>query len=109
MSVYGDSKLRTWFEGAYKASGKKLDMGKACIRFKTIDALPLDVIGDAVSRVSVDDYIATYHRSREGTASARKTRGATKTAAKTATRRKPKRASTKKTARRAPPKRRKKR
>jgi len=65
MTVYGDGKLAAWFRDAYRASGKKLDMGKACIRFKTLDALPLDVIGEAISRVSVDAYVAAYEASRE--------------------------------------------
>jgi hypothetical protein len=64
MSVYGESRLGTWFRAAYKAAGKKLDMGKSCVRFKTLDALPLAVIGEAVSRVSVDDWVAIYEGSR---------------------------------------------
>jgi hypothetical protein len=64
MPVYGDAKLATWFRAAYRASGKKLDMGKSCVRFKTLDELPLDVIGEAVSRVPVDAYIAAYEASR---------------------------------------------
>jgi len=68
MSVYGDAALRTWFENAYKQAGKKLDMGKACIRFKTLDALPLDVIAQAISKVPVDTYVAAYEASRAKTA-----------------------------------------
>ncbi len=64
MSVYADAGLRKWFEAAYKKSGKKLDMGKACLRFKTLDALPLDVIGETVSRVPVDKYVASYEKGR---------------------------------------------
>jgi hypothetical protein len=64
MCVYGDDSLRTWFEKAYKQSGKKLDMGKSCVRFQTVDALPLDVIGEAVAKVSVDNYVAIYRRTR---------------------------------------------
>ena len=64
MTVYGDAKLGKWFRDAYAKSGKKLDMGKACIRFKTLDALPLDVIGEAVSKVPVDAFIASYELSR---------------------------------------------
>jgi hypothetical protein len=67
MTIYGDSKLHTWFKAAYQATGKKLDMGKACVRFKTLDALPLDVIGEAVSRVPVDAYVAIYEASRSRT------------------------------------------
>ena len=70
MSIYGDSKLREWFESAYAATGKKLDFGKACVRFKTLDALPLDVVGEAIAKVSVDDFIAAYERSRAETSEA---------------------------------------
>jgi hypothetical protein len=64
MSVYGSSELAAWFRDAYRATGKKLDMGKSCIRFKTLDALALDVVGDAIARVSVDDYVAGYEAQR---------------------------------------------
>jgi hypothetical protein len=67
MSVYSESKLGAWFKSAYEASGKKLDMGKACVRFKTLDALPLEVIGQAIAKVPVDDYVATYEASRSKT------------------------------------------
>jgi uncharacterized protein YdhG (YjbR/CyaY superfamily) len=72
MSVYGDTALRTWFEREYKKSGKKLDMGASCVRFKSLDALPLDVIGEAVAKVSVDKYVAIYRKSRENTAAGKK-------------------------------------
>ena len=58
MCVYGDDATRDWFEKAYRASGKKLDMGKACVRFKRLEDLPLEVIGQAVARVPVEKYIA---------------------------------------------------
>jgi hypothetical protein len=70
MQVYGDAKLRGWFEKAYKASGKKLDMGKGCLRFGSLDALPLDVIGELMSRVPVERYVAAYRKARAGTAKA---------------------------------------
>ena len=62
MSVYGDEELRKWFEAAYKKTGKKLDMGKSCVRFKSLDGLALDVVGDAISKVPVDEYVASYER-----------------------------------------------
>lgn len=62
MAVYGDKKLLEWFQKAYKASGKKLDMGKSCIRFKKLDDVPLDVIGELIAKISVKDYIAFYER-----------------------------------------------
>jgi hypothetical protein len=64
MCVYGSGELGTWFRDAYRATGKKLDMGKSCIRFTSLDALALDVVGQAISRVPVDAYVATYEASR---------------------------------------------
>lgn len=60
MSIYGDDGERAWFEEEFRRAGKKLDAGKSCVRFKTLDALPLDVIGRAVARVGVDEYLARY-------------------------------------------------
>jgi hypothetical protein len=67
MSVYGDATLRSWFEQAYKQAGKKLDMGKSCVRFKSLDALPLEVIGEAVSKVPVEQYVDVYRKARSET------------------------------------------
>ncbi len=64
MSVYGDAKLRKAFEIAYKKTGKKLDMGGCCVHFKKLDDLPLDVVGDTIARVAVDQYIERYEKSR---------------------------------------------
>ena len=59
----------------FAAAGKKLDMGKACVRFKKLDDLPLDLIGEAIARTSVAEYIASYEASRTAMASNRKARG----------------------------------
>jgi hypothetical protein len=75
MSVYGSSPLNKWFVAAYKKTGKKLDMGKACIRFKTLDALPLDVIGEAARKLTVDDWVAV-HEATHGEAAKAKRRAA---------------------------------
>ena len=72
MSVYGDAKLRQWFEKAFKASGKKLDMGKGCLRFKTLDDLPLPVISEVIAKVPVDAYVAAYEKVRASTATGKK-------------------------------------
>jgi uncharacterized protein YdhG (YjbR/CyaY superfamily) len=57
MTVYGDPATEQWFRKAYAAAGKKLDMGKSCVRFKTVEDLPLDVIGQVIARVPVKAYI----------------------------------------------------
>ena len=64
MCVYGNAKLRASFERGFRAAGKKLNMGKACVRFKSVDDLPLDVIGKAIASASVDRYIADYKAAR---------------------------------------------
>jgi hypothetical protein len=68
MSIYSSPALKSWFEAAFAKAGKKLDMGKSCVRFKTVDDLPLDVIGKAISKVGVDEFIATYEKARSKTA-----------------------------------------
>jgi uncharacterized protein YdhG (YjbR/CyaY superfamily) len=50
--------LRAAFEKDYQTSGKKLDMGKSCIRFKKLEDLALDVIGNYITKVSVAELIA---------------------------------------------------
>jgi Domain of unknown function (DU1801) len=53
---------------AYRAQGRKLDMGKACLRFKTLEELPLDVISEIVASTSVDERIAATEEGRDGRA-----------------------------------------
>ncbi len=53
-SVASDKALMDRLTKAYKAAGKKLDMGKGCLRFKTLEELPLDVIADMVASTSVE-------------------------------------------------------
>lgn len=62
MTVYGDPALEKWFRQAWVATGKKLDMGKACVRFKKLEDVPLDVIGLVIARVPVKDYIARIEK-----------------------------------------------
>jgi uncharacterized protein YdhG (YjbR/CyaY superfamily) len=54
------SELLSWFKDAWAKTGKKLDMGKACIRFKKADDLALDVLGEAFKRLPAKKYIETY-------------------------------------------------
>lgn len=61
MGIYANKELHDWFVGEYpKHSSRKLDMGKSCIRFKKFDDIPYDLIGELVTKVSVEDWIATY-------------------------------------------------
>ena len=56
-SVYGDSEHAQQFRREWAETGKKLDMGKSCIRFKRADDLPLDTIGDIVAAVPMARWI----------------------------------------------------
>ncbi len=60
MCIYGSREHEAWFREQWARTGKKLDMGKSCIRFRKLDDLPLDLIGQAVARVPVNDCIAFY-------------------------------------------------
>jgi hypothetical protein len=64
MGVYGDDDARQWLRERWTATGRKLDMGKSCVRFKRLDDVPLDLVGEAIARTSVEDFIARYERSR---------------------------------------------
>jgi len=64
-SIYMNENDADWFADKYKATGKKLDMGKSCVRFKKIDQLPVDLIGEAISKVSLDQFL-DYYRTVKG-------------------------------------------
>jgi len=62
--VYASDGVERRFRDAYATAGIKLDMGKSCVRFKRLDQLVPEAIADALSAVSVDDYIELYEASR---------------------------------------------
>ena len=64
LGVYGDEGASTWFRERWTETGKKLDMGKSCVRFRRLDDLPLELVGEAIGRLSVDEFLAAYERSR---------------------------------------------
>ena len=67
MNVYADKETERWFVERYRAIGKKLNMGKSCVRFKRVDDLPIDLIGDAIARTPVAEFIMHYEASRRRT------------------------------------------
>jgi hypothetical protein len=62
---YGDPTRAAKLKAGFKAAGKKLDAGKSCIRFKKLEDLPLDVIGEAIADIPADELIARYEKSRK--------------------------------------------
>ena len=64
MSIYGDEEKASDFDAEFEASGRKMDRGKSCVRFKKVDDLPMDLIGKTVAGTSLQEYIEIYERSR---------------------------------------------
>jgi Domain of unknown function (DU1801) len=64
MSIYGSPELTQRLKDGFRAAGKKLDMGKACIRFKAADELSLDVIGAIVAALSLERWVEIARAAR---------------------------------------------
>jgi hypothetical protein len=60
MGVYGQPEQEKWFRDAWAKTGKKLDMGKSCVRFKKLEDVALDVLGETIRRAPAKAYIAHY-------------------------------------------------
>ena len=63
MGLYGSPDLLKWFTTQHaKVSAKKLDMGKGCVRYKKPEDIPVDLIGELATKITVDDWIAMYEK-----------------------------------------------
>lgn len=61
MGMYADLNIMNWFASEYaKYSKTKLDIGKSCIRFKKVEAIPYELIGELASKISPEQWIALY-------------------------------------------------
>ena len=61
--IYADPKLMKWFTTEFpKHTDRKLDMGKSCIRFKKIDDIPMDLIGELMTKLTVEDWVKVYEK-----------------------------------------------
>jgi len=64
MGLYADKDMHDWFIAEFPNHSKyKLDMGKSCIRFKKPDAIPFELIGELVSKMTMEQWIALYEKS----------------------------------------------
>ncbi|MDV6166828.1 DUF1801 domain-containing protein [Flavobacterium sp. DG1-102-2] len=63
MGLYADKDMHDWFIAEFPNHSKyKLDMGKSCIRFKKPDAIPFELIGELVSKMTMEQWIALYEK-----------------------------------------------
>ena len=66
MGVYAQPELLEWFQSEYAARvPHKLDMGKSCIRFKKMDQIPLDLIGELAQKMNAQQWITLYEKGRK--------------------------------------------
>ena len=65
MGVYGDGEQARRFKEEFKRAGKKLDMGKSCVRFRTAADLALDAVGEVIAGTTPEQYIAIHEASRQ--------------------------------------------
>jgi uncharacterized protein YdhG (YjbR/CyaY superfamily) len=56
--IYMDDAEREEFEEAYRATGKRYDVGKSCVRFRKLDDLPLPLIGETIAALPMDEFVA---------------------------------------------------
>ena len=72
MGIYSNPEEEALFRQAWVDTGKKLDMGKSCVRFKKIEDVPLPVLGKTVKRITVKKFIQHYEAAIESTTSKKK-------------------------------------
>ncbi|MGE3175236.1 MAG: DUF1801 domain-containing protein [Planctomycetota bacterium] len=65
MTTYGGGEIDAWLRSEWKKTGKKLDMGKCCIRFKRLEDLPLEIVGELIRRVPARAWVAHYQASMD--------------------------------------------
>jgi len=70
--IYTDPAVQADFVKRWNATGCRLDMGKSCVRVKSIDQVPLDVLGETIRRIPVKAFLAAYERVLAGTSSGRR-------------------------------------
>lgn len=63
-AIYTDAAARAAFEAAYKATGKKLNAGKSCVRFKKLSDLPLELIGQSIASFPLENFVQHYQQQR---------------------------------------------
>lgn len=66
MGVYQNEELQKDLAASFKRAGKKLDMGKSCLRFRKLEDLDLDAVARAIASTPPEKFIADYEAARAG-------------------------------------------
>jgi len=61
-NIYANQASREEFERDYRATGKRYDVGKSCVRFRKLDDLPLELIGKAIAQTEMEEFVSDYER-----------------------------------------------
>ena len=64
MGLHSEGPEESWFRQQYAERAMKLDMGKSCVRFKKLEEVPLDVLGEVVAKIPASEFIARYEEAR---------------------------------------------
>ena len=64
IGIYIDEEIRRNFEKTYRATGKRYDVGKSCVRFRKLDDLPLELIGQSIHLFEVNEFVKRFKDSR---------------------------------------------
>ncbi|MFC1846511.1 DUF1801 domain-containing protein [Chloroflexota bacterium] len=65
IGIYLNEQTLKWFEEEYAATGKKMDIGKSCVRFKKLEDLPLPLIGKAIGAYGMADFVEQFKKLRQ--------------------------------------------
>ena len=72
--IYMDDEARQKFEEAYRATGKRYDVGKSCVRFRKLGDLPLELVGESIASLGVEEFIAGMEKA-QAVSKSRRSRG----------------------------------
>jgi|WetSurMetagenome_2_1015567.scaffolds.fasta_scaffold905575_1 uncharacterized protein YdhG (YjbR/CyaY superfamily) len=64
MGIYGDTARRKKFEAAYRKAGKRMDAGKVCVRFRKLEDLPLELVGETIAAMDVKTFVGLAIKAR---------------------------------------------
>ena len=64
MGIYIDDERSEAFEEAYRATGKRYDVGKSCVRFRKLEDLPLELVAESIGSLEVEEFIKEMERQR---------------------------------------------